>query len=56
MQEEVKCIKDIKSVKDIESVKDVRSVNDIIIDDFEDDEESATQVRTKRHLLKLIPE
>ena len=57
MQEEVKCIKDIKSVKDIESVKDVRSVNDIIIDDFEDDDdESVTQVTTKRHSLKLIPE
>ncbi len=63
MQEDVKCVKDVKSVKDVRSVSDVRSVNDIrsvsdvIIDDFEDDNvESVTQVTTKRHSLKLIPE
>jgi hypothetical protein len=63
MQEDVKCVRDskcvidIKCVKDVKCVNDVRSVTDVIIDDFEDDDdESVTQVTTKRHSLKLIPE
>jgi hypothetical protein len=56
-RKDVRSVNDVKSVNDVNSVKDVRSVNDIIIDDFEDDDdESVTQVTTKRHSLKLIPE
>ncbi len=53
---DIKCVKDVKSVKDVRSVKDIKSVTDVKSVSDDDDDESVTQVTTKRHSLKLIPE